>query len=140
MNQTILIGRITKDLELRTTTNGIAVSQFTIAVNREVKNANGNYDTDFINCIAFRKQAELLCKYCKKGDLTCVKGRIQTRSYDGQDGTKKYITEVIADKITFLSTKPKEEVSQTDIIQSALNEEDNHFNLDEIILTDDLPF
>ena len=105
MNKVILIGRLTKDPELRTIASGNATTSFTIAVNRNFTNQNGEREADFINCIAWRKQAENVAKYCTKGSQVAVEGRIQTRSYDAQDGTKRYVTEVVADNVTFLGSR-----------------------------------
>lgn len=105
MNKVILIGRLTRDPELRTIATGNATTSFTIAVNRNFTNQNGEREADFINCVAWRKQAENIAKYCTKGSQIAVEGRIQTRSYDAQDGTKRYVTEVIADNVTFLSSR-----------------------------------
>lgn len=105
MNRAILVGRITRDPELRTTPAGVSTTNFTIAVNRAFQNQNGEREADFINVVVWRKQAENVCKYTQKGSLVGVEGRIQTRSYDAQDGTKRYVTEVIADNVTFLGAK-----------------------------------
>ena len=105
MNKVILIGRLTRDPELRTMASGNVTASFTLAVNRNFTNQNGEKETDFINCVAWRKQAENVAKYCTKGSQVAIEGRIQIRSYDAQDGTKRYITEVIADNITFLSSR-----------------------------------
>ena len=105
MNKVILIGRLTRDPELRTIASGNATTSFTIAVNRNFTNQNGEREADFINCVAWRKQAENIAKYCTKGSQVAVEGRIQTRNYDAQDGTKRYVTEVIADNVTFLSSR-----------------------------------
>lgn len=102
MNKVILIGRLTRDPEMRTTPSGVATTSFTIAVQRNYANAQGDREADFINCVAWRKQAENIAKYCIKGSQVAVDGRIQTRNYDAQDGTKRYVTEVIADNVTFL--------------------------------------
>ena len=102
MNKAILVGRLTKDPELRYTPNSVATVSFTIAVNRNYKNASGNYDADFIPVIAWRGLAETLSKYLKKGARVAVSGRIQTRSYDGNDGQKRYVTEVIAEDATVI--------------------------------------
>jgi len=104
MNRTILVGRLTADPELRTTPNGIATTRITIAVNR-LPNANGERIADFINVVVWRRQAENVAKYCSKGSLVGLEGRIQSRSYDAADGTRRYVTEVIADNITFLGSK-----------------------------------
>ena len=105
MNKAIIIGRLTKDPEMRTTTSGVNSTTFTVAVSRNYTGPNGERETDFLNCVAWRKQAENIAKYCTKGTQVAVEGRIQTRSYDAQDGTKRYVTEIIADNVTFLSTK-----------------------------------
>ena len=89
MNKVVLIGRLTRDPELRTIANGTATTSFSIAVNRPFTNQNGERDADFINIVAWRRQAENIAKYCTKGSQVCVEGRIQTRSYDAQDGTKR---------------------------------------------------
>lgn len=104
MNRTILVGRLTADPELRTTPNGIATTRITVAVNR-MPNANGERVADFINVVVWRRQAENVAKYCTKGSLVGIDGRIQTRSYDAQDGTRRYVTEVIADNVTFLGSR-----------------------------------
>ena len=133
MNKVILIGRLTKDPELRTIANGSATTSFTIAVNRTYTNQNGDREADFINCVAWRKQAENIAKYCVKGTQVAVEGRIQTRSYDAQDGTKRYVTEVVADNVTFLS--PKGSVSSTEF-QS--NKEDSFNQVSQDITTTDI--
>lgn len=102
MNKVILIGRFARDPEMRTTPSGVATTSFTIAVQRNYANAQGDREADFISCVAWRKQAENIAKYCTKGSQVAVDGRIQTRNYDAQDGTKRYVTEVIADNVTFL--------------------------------------
>jgi single-strand DNA-binding protein len=105
MNKVILTGRVTKDSELTTTTNGVNIAKNTIAVNRKFKNADGEYEADFINIIAWRNVADLLNKYVKKGDRVGIIGSIQTRSYDAPDGSKRYITEVVVDELEFLESK-----------------------------------
>lgn len=109
MNRTILIGRLTKTPEVKSTQSGISVVAFTIAVNRAFTNEQGEKEADFIQCVVWRKQAENLAKYCDKGSLIGVEGRIQTRTYEDDKGNTKYITEVVCDQITFLDTKKKEE-------------------------------
>ncbi len=104
MNRTILVGRLTADPELRTTPNGIATTRITVAVNR-IPNANGERVADFINVVVWRRQAENVSKFCTKGSLVGIEGRIQSRSYDAQDGTRRYVTEVIADNVTFLGSR-----------------------------------
>ena len=105
MNKAILIGRLTRDPELRTTSTGRNVCQFSIAVNRTFTNANGEREADFINCVVWDKQAENLVKYQKKGNQIAVDGRIQTRNYDDKDGKRVYVTEVLANSISFLDAK-----------------------------------
>ena len=105
MNKAILIGRLTKDPELRTTPTGRNVCQFSIAVNRNFTNANGEREADFINCVVWDKQAENLVKYQKKGNQIAVDGRIQTRNYEDKDGKRVYVTEILANNISFLDSK-----------------------------------
>ncbi len=145
MNKVILIGRLTKDPELRTTSSGIASTNFSIAVQRTFTNANGEREADFINCVAWRKQAENISKYCKKGSQVAVDGRIQTRSYDGTDGTKKYVTEVVADNVTFLGSKntsgeafsnDNNNIETTDISEDPFKD----FGNEVVLSDDDLPF
>ena len=105
MNKWHGIGNLTKDIELKQTPNGVPVAQFTIAVSRRFTNADGERETDFIDCVAWRNQAENLAKYCSKGDKIAVIGALQVRTYETQDGTKRKITEIIADEIEFISKK-----------------------------------
>lgn len=105
MNKAILIGRLTRDPELRTTPTGRNVCQFSIAVNRNFTNANGEREADFINCVVWDKQAENLAKYQHKGNQIAVEGRIQTRNYDDKDGKRVYVTEILATNISFLDAK-----------------------------------
>ncbi len=105
MNRVILVGNLTKDPELATTNSGVSVCRFVLAVGRRFQNADGERETDFINIVVWRGQADNCHKYLKKGSKCGVVGTLQTRSYDAQDGTKRYITEVVADEVEFLSTK-----------------------------------
>ena len=105
MNKALLIGRLTRDPELRSTSTGRNVCQFSIAVNRNFTNANGEREADFINCVVWDKQAENLVKYQKKGNQIAVDGRIQTRNYEDKDGKRAYVTETLANNITFLDSK-----------------------------------
>lgn len=102
MNKVILIGRLTRDPELRYTSSNVASATFSLAVDRTFTNQNGEREADFINIVVWRKQAENVKNYLTKGSQVAVEGRIQTRSYDAQDGTKRYVTEVIADNVQFL--------------------------------------
>jgi len=114
MNKVILVGRLTKDPELKHTNNNIPVIQFTIAVNRIYQNKSGEKQADFINCVAWRQQAENLAKYMTKGSLIGVDGQIQTRNYDDANGVRRYITEVICDNIHFLESKSSRKESNND--------------------------
>lgn len=105
MNECILIGNLTKDPEISTTSNGTSVCRFTIAVPRRFSNAEGERETDFINVVAWRALADNCHKFIKKGSKVAVNGSIQNRSYDATDGTKRYVTEIIATNVEFLSTK-----------------------------------
>lgn len=113
MNRVVLVGRITKDVKLSYTQSNIAVASFTIAVNRPYSNEDGNKEADFIQCVAWRKQAENMEKYVHKGNMLGIDGRISTRSYDTDDGTK-YVTEVVCDSVTFLETKKDQVVTNED--------------------------
>lgn len=105
LNRVVLVGRLTKDPEFRTTQNGVSVTTFTLAVNRTFTNAQGKQDADFINCVTFRKQAENVNNYLSKGSLAGVDGRLQSRSYENQEGRRVFVTEVVADSVQFLDTK-----------------------------------
>ena len=105
LNVVTLTGRLTKDADLRYTGNGQAVASFSLAVDRQFKNANGERETDFINVVAWRKTAETLAEHTRKGSLIGIVGRIQTRNYEGNDGKRIYVTEVVADSFTFLESK-----------------------------------
>lgn len=106
MNKVILIGRLARDPELRTTPSNLSVATFSIAVSRPFRpEGGGQPETDFINCVVWRRQAENLARYCQKGSQIAIEGRIQSRSYNAQDGSKRYVTEVMCDNITFLGSK-----------------------------------
>lgn len=113
MNQSNLIGRPTKSPELRYTPSGVAVATFTMAVQRDFKNASGEYEADFIPVVVFRNTAEYVANHIKKGKLTSVTGRIQTRNYENNEGKKVYITEIIADKVQRLEWD-KNQATRTD--------------------------
>lgn len=102
INRVILVGRLAEDPVLRYTPNGVAVAMFTLAVNRTYTNQQGEREADFINCIVWRRQAENVANYLEKGSLAGVEGRIQTRSYENQEGKRVYVTEVVADSVQFL--------------------------------------
>ncbi|KMY55900.1 MULTISPECIES: single-stranded DNA-binding protein [Bacillaceae] len=105
MNRVVLVGRLTKDPDLRYTPNGAAVATFTLAVNRTFTNQQGERETDFINCVVWRRAAENVANFLKKGSLAGVDGRIQTRNYEGQDGKRVYVTEVLAESVQFLEPR-----------------------------------
>lgn len=105
MNSICLVGRLTKNVELRYTPSNVAVATFTLAVNRTFKNENGDREADFINCVMWRQQAEHLANWAKKGALIGVTGRIQTRSYDNQQGQRVYVTEVVAEQFQLLESR-----------------------------------
>lgn len=105
MNRVVLVGRLTKDPELRYTPNGVAVATFTLAVNRTFTNQQGEREADFINCVVWRRPAENVANFLKKGSMAGVDGRIQTRNFEGQDGKRVYITEVVAESVQFLEPK-----------------------------------
>ena len=150
VNRAVLVGRMTRDPELRRTLQGDAVTSFTLAVNRNFTSRDGQQQADFINCVVWRKSAENVERYCSKGSLVGVEGRIQTRSYENPQGQKKYIVEVICDVVHFMETRAvNEEQSKKDIYQTDYNENsllrdlekefDNSLNTFEIS-EDDLPF
>ena len=124
MNKVFLIGRLVRDPELRYTSSNIPVATFSLAVNRNFTGQNGERETDFINIVVWRKQAENCKNYINQGSQVAIDGRIQTRSYDDQNGQKRYVTEVVADNVQFLDTKASREQKQE-------NNSVNPYNLDE---------
>lgn len=104
MNKVILMGRLTRDPEMRQTTGGISVCSFSIAVNRRFAK-DGQQNADFINCTAWRQQAEFICKYFTKGSMICVVGNLQSRSWENQEGKKQYATDVVVDEVYFTGSK-----------------------------------
>ena len=117
MNRVVEIGRNVRDIDLRATSSGTSVVSFSIAVKRNFKNANGDYDSDFFECIAFNKLAETISKYVKKGDMIGIEGRLQTRKYDDKEGRTHYITEIIVENIDFLQKKKQEELPESEITE-----------------------
>lgn len=122
LNRVTLVGRLTKDPELRRTSSGKAVASFTLAVNRNFKTGDGQ-EADFINCVCWGKVAENTANYCSKGSLVSVDGRLQTRTYENNQGQKVFVTEIVADSVQFLETKrniniqeeaPKQEQKKSD--------------------------
>lgn len=104
INNAVVVGRLTRAVDLRYTSNGTAYASFTLATDRDFKNQNGEKETDFINCVMWRKPAENLANYTKKGSLIGIEGRIQTRNYDNQQGQRVYVTEVLAERFHFLES------------------------------------
>jgi single-strand DNA-binding protein len=140
MNRTVLVGRLTKDPDLRYTPNGVAVATFTLAVNRPFSKEK---ESDFINCVVWKKAAENVANFLKKGSLAGVDGRIQTRNYEGQDGKKVYVTEVLAESVQFLEPKkegtaPKESNNNEGFTR--VDEDPFNGNGQIDIQDDDLPF
>lgn len=105
LNKVILIGRLTRDPELRYTPSELAITEFTLAVDRRFKNAQGEKTTDFFRCKAFKQTAEFVNNYLKKGNLTAVEGRIELNEFTGQDGVKKYFTDIVCDQVQGLSSR-----------------------------------
>lgn len=129
MNKVFLIGRLTRDPELRYTSSNLPVASFTVAVNRNFANQAGEREADFINVVVWRKQAENVKNYLKQGSQIAIDGRIQTRSYDGEDGKKRYVTEVVADNVQFLDSKgSREGNASNDVTPSSFT--DNMSGLD----------
>lgn len=136
INKAIIVGRITKDPELRKTQNGTSVVSFTIACNRRVPSQG--QDADFISCVAWNKPADFMAQYVKKGALLGLEGRIQTRNYDDKDGKRVYVTEVVADSVQFLESKKQAENVGNEATGALQNDEYADYTAD--IQTDDLPF
>lgn len=150
MNNVSLLGRVVRDIELKYTGNGTAVANFTIAVDKRFKNANGEYDADFIDIVVWRQTAEFVSKYFKKGSPIAVEGSIQTRNYENNEGRKVYVTEVVADNVGFVPRDNSQQQSQQQDQQQNNNpfanvdfSNDDPFESNEdatSIADDDLPF
>lgn len=129
MNKCSLIGRLTKDIELSQTNNGKSVTNFTLAVNRNFKNSQGEREADFINCQAWGKQAELLANYLSKGSQLGITGRIQTRNYDNQNGQRVYVTEVVTEDITFVDSQNNgDRIARSNQTNNYTNNNQNGYN------------
>ena len=137
MNKVILIGRNTKAIELKQTSSGTPVAEFSIAVDRTFKNANGERECDFFNCVAFSKLAETISKYVNKGDMIAVEGRLQTRNYTNREGKKVYVTEIIVENVEFLQTKKQEEQPTAPSFKA---DPFTTPNFEEVSVDEDLPF
>lgn len=145
MNKVILVGNLARDPEFTTTPSGVNVCRFTVAVSRAYANADGERETDFINCVAWRSTAEFVSKYFKKGSSVGVVGSIQTRSYEGQDGNKKYVTEVSVENVEFVGRRNGDngeptEKSKFDDEPKVSTNSSNKIAKFEPIDDDDLPF
>ena len=143
INRVVLVGRLTRDPELRKTVNGTSVASFTIAVDNRTKGPNGEKTTSFIPCTAWNQQAENACKYTHKGSLVGVEGRLNQRSYDAKDGRKVSVVEVICDSVQFLESKnsntaSREDTGYTPDVMPDDIEEKNTSSID--VADDDLPF
>ena len=119
INRTVLVGRLVRDPEYRTTPSGVQVATFTLAVNRTFTNQQGERDCDFINCVVFRKTAESVNQYLSKGKLAGIDGRLQSRSYDNKEGQKVFVTEVVCDNVQFL--EPKDSQNGSNSYQNGTN-------------------
>ncbi|WP_374187460.1 single-stranded DNA-binding protein [Priestia aryabhattai] len=148
MNRTVLVGRLTADPTLKYTPSGAAVTTFTLAVNRTFTNQQGEREADFINCVVWRKAAENVANFLKKGSLAGVDGRLQSRSYEGQDGKRVYVTEVVAESVQFLESKGGNGGGNTNTSNSNRNANADGNNIyndpfgggQEVDPGDDLPF
>ncbi|WP_315995915.1 single-stranded DNA-binding protein [Listeria monocytogenes] len=125
MNRVVLVGRLTKDPDLRYTPAGAAVATFTLAVNRPFKNAQGEQEADFINCVVWRKPAENVANFLKKGSMAGVDGRVQTRNYEDSDGKRVFVTEVVAESVQFLEPKNNQGRASTNDYQNKANYSNN---------------
>lgn len=105
INRTVLVGRLTADVDLKYTQSGVAVASFTLAVGRQFTNQSGERESDYIRCVMWRKSAENFAKFVSKGSLTAIEGRLQTRNYDNNQGQRVYVTEVVADGFSLLESK-----------------------------------
>lgn len=152
INRVVLVGRLTRDPELKFTQSGLAVCRFTLAVNRPFRNQQGENEADFINCVTWRKTAENVANYLTKGSLAGVDGRIQTSNFEGRDGNRVFMTEVVAESVQFLEPKRKSEPSSDPFpvpksennfgnygtMKEAAKNNNNHFGGS--LPDDDLPF
>lgn len=136
MNNVSLVGRLTKDVEFRQIGSNSAVATGTLAVNRQFKNANGEKEVDFINIVVWRKTAEIITKYTSKGSQIGITGRIQTRSYEGNDGKRVYVTEVVAETVMLLDGKSNNQQPQTQQKQERLFSASSPIDIDDL----ELPF
>lgn len=127
LNRAVLVGRLTRDPDLRYTPSGVAVANFTIAANRPFTNQQGEREADFINCVAWRKPAENLANYMKKGNLVGVDGRIHTRTYEDNDGKTVFVTEVVAESVQFLESKRSDGGNYNQNQRNNMNQSPQHY-------------
>ncbi|MBU1141253.1 MAG: single-stranded DNA-binding protein [Firmicutes bacterium] len=140
INRVILVGRITKDPEVKSTQSNIPVVSFTLAVNRQFTDQSGERQADFIQCVVWRKQAENLARYVKKGALLGIEGRIQTRQYEADNGTR-YVTEVVCDSVQFLESKGDSGNETTNQKENDTAENDEFYETSkQLAAEEDLPF
>lgn len=128
MNNVSLIGRLTKDIELKSTAKGDSVGSFTLAVNRNFTNQQGEREADFINCVIWKKPAEALAKYTQKGSQVGIEGRIQTRNYENQQGTRVYVTEIVVSQVTFIGSNNSNQNTQSSQPANYSNNQQNSYN------------
>ena len=150
LNKVVLAGRLTADPELRQTPSGVSVTSFSIAINRRFSrnNEQGEQQTDFINVVAWRQTAEFITKYFRKGSAICVTGSIQTRSWQDQQGQKRYATDVVVDEAMFVDSRNESNNAQGSYVPDAYNNATPSFsstpstapNFEELNTDDDLPF
>lgn len=143
MNKVILMGRLTRDVEMRQTPNGVSLARFSIAVNRRFAGKDAQQQADFINCVAWRQTGEFIARYFQKGSMIAVVGSIQSRSWDGNDGKKQYATEVIVDEAYFTGSKSENSTGgNTDFSDSGLDNLNSQYGEDFATIGDeeDLPF
>ena len=140
MNNIILIGRLTDDPKLKYTNNKKTFTRFTIAVNRDFAKEDGTREADFINAVAWDKKAEIICKYVKKGNRIGIEGRIQTGSYEKEDGTKGYLTDVIVSNLEFIENKPKDDNPAPDFYDNEPDDPFKEFGSNIHITNDEMPF
>ena len=138
MNKVILKGNVCKDIELKTTTNGLEIVSFTLAVSRNFKNKEGKYDADFINCISYKQTATFISKYFHKGSKMLLEGKIQTRNYDNKDGNKVYVTEVIVEQVELIDKK--EETNDIEVPQNYTSNYEGGNDTSIVLADSDLPF
>ncbi|OFI48846.1 single-stranded DNA-binding protein [Floricoccus tropicus] len=142
INNVVIVGRLTKDIEIKQTASGQSNTSFTLAITRNFKNQNGEYDADFVQVVAWRQTAEFLARFgAKRGNLLGVTGRIQTRNYENQQGQRVYITEVVADNVTFMESRSTREGTQSQRTTQQSSENDPFGGGSPVNIDDyDLPF